>query len=170
MVKFPQIILNPNVTLLGYDANSFGIDAYILNNTGAFVDLADGGEKSFIVVGESIAPLDPFEYIDPELSSTKNDEQVAFESTWIQKESEAKNLSDWMKTQWSKQQTVLTLDIFPNPIVEIGDVVEISYPSNLVYSTEDAGKTAGKYIILDIQQGYSSDSSTKITCRSIYVQ
>ena len=168
-VKYPQIILNPNVTLLGYDANSFGIDAYILNNTGAFVDLADGGQKSFIVVGETVAPLDPFEYIDPDLSATKNDEQVAFESMWIQKESEAKKLSDWMKTQWSKQQTVIQIDVFPNPIIETGDVVEISYPSNTVYSTEDTGKTAGKYIVLDIEQGYSQSPSTKLTCRSIYV-
>jgi hypothetical protein len=168
-VKYPQIILNPNVTLLGYDATSFGIDAYVLNNTGAFVDLADGGEKSFIVVGETIAPLDPFEYIDPDLSSTKNDEQVAFESTWIQKESEAIELSKWMRTQWSKQQTVLTLDVFPNPLIETGDIVEISYPNNLVYSSEDAGQTAGKYIVLDIEQGYSESPSTSITCRSIYV-
>lgn len=168
-VKYPQIILNPNVTLLGYDATSFGIDAYILNNTGAFVDLADGGEKSFIVVGETIAPLDPFEYIDPDLSSTKNDEQVAFESTWIQREIEAKKLSEWMRTQWSKQQTVIQLEVFPNPILETGDIVEISYPNNLVYSTEDTGKTAGKYIILDIEQGYSQSPSTRVTCRSIYV-
>jgi len=168
-VKYPQIILNPNVTLLGYNANSFGIEAYILNNTGSFVDIADGGEKSFIVVGETITTLDPFEYIDPDFSSTKNDEQVAFESTWIQREEEAKALSEFMKTQWSKQQIVLTLDIFPNPILEIGDIVEISYPNNLVYSTEDTGKTAGKYIVLDIEQAYSSDPSTRITCRSIYV-
>lgn len=168
-VKYPQIILNPNVTLLGYDANSFGIDAYVLNNTGAFIDLADGGEKSFIVVGETIAPQDPFEYIDPDLSSTKNDEQVAFESTWIQKESEAKALSEWMRTQWSKQQQVLTLEVFPNPLLETGDIVEISYPNNLVYSSEDSGKTAGKYIILDIEQAYSQAPATRITCRSIYV-
>lgn len=168
-VKYPQVILNPNVTLLGYDATSFGIDAYLLNNTGAFIDLADGGQKSFIVVGETIAPLDPFEYIDPSFSSTKNEEQVAFESTWIQKESEAIALSDWMKTQWSKQQTVLTLEIFPNPIIEIGDMVEISYPSNLIYSSEDTGKTAGKYIVLDIEQGFSESPSTSIVCRSIYV-
>lgn len=168
-VKYPQIILNPNVTLIGYNANSFGIEAYILNNTGAFVDIADGGEKSFIVVGETITTLDPFEYIDPLFSSTKNEEQVAFESTWIQKEEEAKKLSEWMRTQWSNQQTVLTLDIFPNPILEIGDIVEISYPNNLVYSTEDVGKTAGKYVVLDIEQVYGSDPSTSITCRSIYV-
>ena len=169
LVKYPQIILNPNVTLLGYDATSFGIDAYVLNNTGAFVDFADGGEKSFIVVGETITTLDPFEYIDPELSATKNEEQVAFESTWIQREKEAQNLSDWMRTQWSKQQIVLSLDVFPNPIIEIGDIIEISYPSNLVYSTEDTGKPAAKYIVLDIEQAYSSDPATRITCRSIYV-
>lgn len=168
-VKYPQIILNPNASILGYTADSFGIEAYILNNTGTFIDFTDGGEKSFIVVGETIAPLDPFEYMDPDLSSTKNEEQVAFESTWIQKEAEAKKLSEWMRTQWSKQQTVLNLDVFPNPLIEIGDVIEISYPSNLVYSSEDAGKTAGKYIVLDVEQAYSQSPATRILCRSIYV-
>jgi hypothetical protein len=168
-VKYPQIILNPNASILGYTADSFGIEAYILNNTGTFIDFTDGGEKSFIVVGETIAPLDPFEYIEPDLISTKNEEQVAFESTWIQKESEAKKLSEWMRTQWSKQQTVLTLDVFPNPLIEIGDVVEVSYPSNLIYSSEDPGKTAGKYIVLDVNQSFGQASATKLLCRSIYV-
>ena len=168
-VKYPQIILNPNASILGYDANSFGIEAYILNNTGTFIDFADGGEKSFVVVGESISPLDPFEYIDPSMSATSTEEQVSFDSVWIQKESEAKNLSDWMKTQWSKQQTVLTIDVFPNPLIDIGDVVEISYPENLVYSSEDAGQTAGKYIVLDTNNEYGEMSSTTLVCRSIYV-
>lgn len=168
-VKYPQIILNPNASILGYDANSFGIEAYILNNTGTFIDFADGGEKSFVVVGESVSPLDPFEYIDPSMSATSTEEQVSFDSVWIQKESEAKNLSDWMKTQWSKQQTVLTIDVFPNPLIDIGDVVEISYPENLVYSSEDAGQTAGKYIVLDTNNEYGEMSSTTLVCRSIYV-
>lgn len=168
-VKYPQIILNPNASILGYTADSFGIEAYILNNTGTFIDFTDGGEKSFIVVGETIAPLDPFEYIEPDLTSTKNEEQVAFESTWIQREDEAKKLSNWMRTQWSKQQTVIDVDVFPNPLIEIGDIVEISYPSNLIYSSEDAGKTAGKYIVLDVNQSFSQSPSTKILCRSIYV-
>ena len=168
-VKYPQIILNPNASILGYTADSFGIEAYILNNTGTFIDFTDGGEKSFIVVGETIAPLDPFEYIEPDLTSTKNEEQVAFESTWIQREAEAKKLSEWMRTQWSKQQTVLDIDIFPNPLIEIGDIVEVSYPSNLIYSSEDAGKTAGKYIVLDVSQSFSQSPSTKVLCRSIYV-
>lgn len=168
-VKYPQIILNPNASILGYTADSFGIEAYILNNTGTFIDFTDGGEKSFIVVGETIAPLDPFEYIEPDLTSTKNEEQVAFESTWIQREEEAKKLSNWMRTQWSKQQTVIDVDVFPNPLIEIGDIVEISYPSNLIYSSEDAGKTAGKYIVLDVNQSFSQSPATEILCRSIYV-
>jgi len=168
-VKYPQIILNPNASILGYTADSFGVEAYILNNTGTFIQFTDGGEKSFIVVGETIAPLDPFEYIEPDLISTKNEEQVAFESTWIQKEDEAKKLSEWMRTQWSKQQTVVDIDVFPNPLIEIGDIVEISYPSNLLYSSEDAGKTAGKYIVLDVSQSFSQSPATQILCRSIYV-
>jgi outer membrane lipoprotein-sorting protein len=169
--RFAQITLNPFVTLLGSSTNSFGIEAYVLNNAGTFVPLADGQTRSFQVVGDQIVATDPFEYIDPEIAKLKDIEIIGFDSTWIQKEQEAKYLSNWMKDQWSKQQTAIDIQCFPNPLIQVGDMVEISYPLNSVYSSDDtipSGKSASKYVILDIGHSWDSGLSTSVRCRSIY--
>lgn len=170
--RFAQITLNPFVTLLGSSANSFGIEAYVLNNAGTFVPLADGKTRSFQVVGDQIVATDPFEYIDPEISKLKDIEIIGFDSTWIQKEQEAKYLSLWMKDQWSRQQTYVDIQCFPNPLIQVGDLVEISYPLNSIYSSDDvvpAGKTSSKYVILDVGHSWDNGLATSVKCRSIYI-
>jgi outer membrane lipoprotein-sorting protein len=169
--RFAQITLNPFVTLLGSSTNSFGLEAYVLNNAGTFVPLADGQTRSFQVVGDQIIATDPFEYIDPEIAKLKDIEIVGFDSTWIQKEREAKELSTWMKDQWSRQQTAIDIQCFPNPLIQVGDLVEISYPLNSIYASDDtipSGKSASKYVILDIGHSWDSGLSTSVKCRSIY--
>jgi hypothetical protein len=149
------------------------MEAYVLNNSGTYTMLSDGETKFFKVIGDSIVKSDSFEYIDPTLTAIDKEEQFAFDSNWIQKESEAKALSDWMKTQWSKQQDVLEIEIFPNPLLQIGDILEVSYPNVNLYSSEDTsipvGQSAGKYVLLDINHDWVDGPSTKILCRSIYV-
>ena len=62
-----------------------------------------------------------------------------------------------------------------NPTIQIGDVVEVSYPSNGLYSSEDSsaplGSAANKFIVLSINSAYDKDSppTTSIACRSIYI-
>lgn len=169
--RFAQITLNPFVTLLGSSTNSFGLEAYVLNNAGTFVPLADGQTRSFQVVGDQIVATDPFEYIDPEIAKLKDIEIVGFDSTWIQKEREAKELSTWMKDQWSRQQTAIDIQCFPNPLIQVGDLVEISYPLNSIYSSDDtipSGKSASKYVILDVGHSWDNGLATSVKCRSIY--
>ena len=102
-------------------------------------------------------------------------EIVGFDSTWIQRESEAKDLAEWMTNQWSKQQKVVSIETFLNPIVQIGDVVEVSYPNNDLYSSEDSstplGSAANRFVVLSINGAYDKDSppTTSLECRSIYI-
>lgn len=169
--KYAIITLNPNVTLVGSSLDSFGMKAYVLNNTSAPIALADDAVKRFTVIGDSINPGDTLTYLDPAYSGVIAQDQIAFDSLWIQKESEAKALSDWMKTQWSKQQAVITMEVFGNPLLQIGDIVEISYLSNNLYSAEDtvpAGYSISKYIVLDVTQVWQNGLTTNIVARSIY--
>ena len=172
---YPQLVNNSDVTIAGSSIDSFSLDVYVLNNTGSFTALANNEEKQFVVVGNSIVSSDSFEYIDPKLSDSDKMEQVGFDSTWIQRETEAKALADWMTEQWSKQQKVVSMQTFLNPTIQIGDVVEISYPNNGLYSSEDAsipsGFSANKFVVLSIDSAYDKDSppTTSIACRSIYV-
>ena len=172
---YPSLVNNTDVTIAGVSLDSFTMDAYVLNNTGAFTALANEQEKQFAIIGNRIVPADSFEYIDPTLSEADKQEIIGFDSTWIQRETEAKALSEWMRDQWSKQQKVLSMQTFLNPTIQIGDVVEVSYPSNGLYSSEDssipAGFTANKFIVLSINSTYDKDSppTTSLDCRSIYV-
>ena len=65
------------------------------------------------------------------------------------------------------------MEIVPNPLIQIGDVVEVSYPIASLYSSEDvsvpAGFAVGKYVVLDINHDWVNGPSTKLLCRSIYV-
>lgn len=171
---YPSLVNNPDVTIAGASIDSFGMDVYVINNTGTFTDLANSEEKQFVVVGNFIVPSDSFEYIDPNLTDEEKKEIVGFDSTWIQKESEAIELSKFMKEQWSRQQKVVTLETFLNPLIQIGDIVEISYPDNGLYSSENstipAGFVSNKFVVLSIDSTYDKDSppTTSISCRSIY--
>lgn len=170
---YPQLINNPDVVVAGRSLDPFAMEIYVLNNTGAFTDLANSREKQFVVVGNSIVSSDSFEYMDPETKEEDKQEMIGFDSTWIQKEDDAKELSKWMTGQWAKQQKVLTIETFINPVVQIGDIVQVSYPDNKLYSEEDilpAGSYRSKFVVLAIDSTYDKDSppTTSITCRSIY--
>jgi len=169
--KYAIVTLNPNVTLVGSSLDSFGMKAYVLNNTSAPIALADDTVKRFQVIGDGINPGDSLTYLDPDFVGVIAKDQLAFDSIWIQKEEEAKHLSDWMKTQWSKQQAVITMEVFSNPLLQIGDIIEISYPSNNLYSSEDTvptGYSVSKYIVLDVTQVWQDGLTTNIVARSIY--
>jgi hypothetical protein len=171
--RYPVITMNPFATIVGSNIDSFSMETFILNNSGTYTMLSDGDSKFFKVIGDSIVKSDAYEYLDPTLTAIDKEEQFAFDSNWIQKESEAKALSDWMKTQWSKQQNILDLEVFANPLIQIGDIVEVSYPVANLYSSEDvsvpAGFTVGKYVVLDINHDWVDGPSTRLLCRSIYV-
>jgi hypothetical protein len=170
---YPKLINNPDVVLAGASFDAFGMEIYVLNNTGAFTDLANSREKQFIVVGNSIVPSDSFEYIDPDTSESDKQEVIGFDSTWIQREDDAKSLAKWMAGQWAKQQKVLTLETFINPTIQIGDIIQVSYPLNKIFSEEDTlpiGYARSKFVVLALDSTYDKDSppTTSITCRSIY--
>jgi hypothetical protein len=88
-------------------------------------------------------------------------EQVTFESIWIQRENDAKSLSKFIKDQWSKKQSVCELEVFSNPLISVGDIVTINYPSNGLDGTQ-------KFIVSSINNSFDGGLSTKITTRSIY--
>jgi hypothetical protein len=168
--RYPILVQNPDVTIVGSSLDSYTMDIFVMNNTGAFTPLDNGAERQFIVVGDYLGPTEQYEYMNPKLTDADKAEQVSFESVWIQKESEAMKLADWMTDQWAKQQRVVTLQTFINPLLQIGDVVEISYPLNKLYSSEDASPPSiGKYVILSLDTTYDQNSpTTQVVCRSIY--
>jgi len=60
-------------------------------------------------------------------------------------------------------------------LIQIGDVIEVSYPANDLYSSEDssipAGSAANKFVVLSINSAFDKDSppTTSLACRSVHI-
>lgn len=153
--------INKYVNILGQRLTSFGAEIYVLNNSGTFVPLDDSDLYSFSVVGNYIVVSGQHEYVSNTLSENTIPEPVIFESSWIQSESDAKNLTTWIQEQWSKKQQVIDLEVFSNPLISVGDIIAINYPSNGLDGTQ-------KFVVTKVGNNFGEGLSTTITARSIY--
>lgn len=158
---YPSIGINKFVSVLGSRLTSFGAEVYVINNAGTYVPLDDSGLHSFSVIGNYLVTSGQHEYVSGTINEGTNPEPVTFESLWIQSEADAKSLSDWIKNQWSKQQQVINMDIFGNPLISVGDVIAINYPKNNLDGTQ-------KFIVTNVNTEFSGGLETSITARSIY--
>lgn len=153
--------INPHIQVLGQKLSSFGAELYVINNAGVFTPLDDGNLSSFTVVGNYIVQSGQQEYSEKLANEFSSQEPVAFQSTWIQNEDDAKSLSKWIKTQWSKQQQVIDIEVFSNPLLSIGDIVSVKYANNNLDGT-------GKFLVTNVSQNYNEGLETSIKVRSIY--
>ena len=158
---FATVGINKLANILGQRLTSFGAEVFVLNNSGMMIPLADGNLYSFAVVGNSITISGEHEYNSNTLSDTTTPEPVVFETAWIQREDDAKNLATWIQTQWSKQQRVVEMEIFSNPLISVGDIITINYPKNDLDGTQ-------KFVVTRVNNSFREGLNTSISARSIY--
>lgn len=153
--------INKFVNVMGQRLTSFGAEVYLINNAGTFVPLDNSDLYSFSIIGNYIVTTGQHEYVSNTLSENTVAEPVVFESNWIQGESDAKELADWIKSQWSRQQQIVNLETFGNPLISVGDIITINYPTNDFDGTE-------KLVVTQVNNSFKEGLSTSITARSIY--
>lgn len=74
-------------------------------------------------------------------------------SEWIQSKAMAQDLSAWLRDTWSYGNEHLDLEVFGNPLIEIGDVVRVDYPEK---------KILGDYFVVSISNEFDSGLSTTL--------
>lgn len=153
--------INKYVNILGQRLTSYGAEIYVINNSGTFVPLDDSELYSFSVVGNYIVVSGQHEYVSNTLSENTIPEPAIFESSWIQSEADAKNLTTWIQDQWSKKQQVIDMEVFSNPLISVGDIISVNYPSNGFDGTQ-------KFVVTKVGNSFGEGLSTTITARSIY--
>ena len=159
--KYISTNVNKYVDILGSNLSPFNVKAYIINSSGTFVPLNQTTVSKISVVGNNIINSSGLIYMDESLNKYDTQEPIAFDSKWIQRESEAKELSDWIKTQWKNQQISLNLEVIANPKIQIGDIISVDYAYHELTGTE-------KFIVNSISQTWSGGIKTTIQARSIY--
>jgi hypothetical protein len=157
---YPSLGINKFINVLGSRLTSFGAEIYLINNAGTWVPLDDSSLHSFSVIGNYVVTSGQHEYTDKALNEYSTPEPVIFQSTWIQKEDDAKAISNWIKTLWSKQQSVVSMQVFGNPLVSVGDIITINYPSNNLDGTQ-------KFVVMNVNNSFNQGLETSITARTL---
>jgi hypothetical protein len=157
---YPSLGINKFVNVLGSRLTSFGAEVYLINNAGTWVPLDDASLNSFSIIGNYLVTSGQHEYTDKTINEYTNPEPVIFESQWIQKESDAKAISVWIKDLWSNQQSVVSMQVFGNPLISVGDVITINYPSNNLDGTK-------KFVVMNVTNSFNQGLETSITARTL---
>lgn len=161
---YPKYIypnLNNGVDILDSTLGSFSSEMYLMNSSGTTKSINSEVFTQVSVLGSNLVRSEDLIYKDDEINKFEVQEPVSFKTLWLQNQTDAANLSSWIKSQWSKQQRVINLTIFGNPLISVGDIVTIDYPYQELTSSL-------KFVVTDVSQVWSEGLETTITVRSIY--
>lgn len=157
------------------------IDEYVHNPFGAHFIIANASRINSVVNGEDTLTYGADNPVDQKIMITgrtiqqaeakdyevKNEQAIRargeisleFSSGWIQSESAAKALGDWIVANWSQPCDEVQMEVFGNPLIQIGDVVAINYPpKNMSASTH-------KYFVIGVDQAWDNGLTTNLTLR-----
>ena len=155
---------NKFANVLGQRLQSFGAESYVINNTATIVPLDDSNFSSFYILGNRIQRSGPIDYDTDRSENSENMESVIFNSSWIQSESAAKSLAEWIKGTVLNKGRSLEISLFGNPLLSAGDIVSIRYP---ILGMTEAKEATQKYIITRCSIEYSNGLTTSVSCRAI---
>jgi len=152
--------INNYANIIGQKISNFGAQAYVLNNTSTSIPVSNGLEASLYIYGNTLGSSGELEYKTDGLNDYTTVEPVIFQSTWLQTESDVKNLATWIKSHVVNKGKLVEMSIFGNPIISIGDIVSIKYSYYGLSGTEN-------FIVTNVKHSYSAGLETQITCRTL---
>lgn len=130
---------------LEYKSDPFSAN-FVLVNTARHNSVVNGDDSiSFKGTGQSVEQvLTVFGRVliikEDSDYTVKNDDQIRrrgkieseMSSTWIQSKSMAKDVGNWMRDHFSEGNENVTIEVFGNPLIELGDVVHVNYPQKSI--------------------------------------
>jgi hypothetical protein len=82
--------------------------------------------------------------------------ETEYASDWIQNEAEANNFANWLTTHWSRSDQTLEVEVFGNPLVELTDVVHVTYRD-----IDD------DFYVVNVANSFDAGLSTTLTLRKV---
>lgn len=155
-----------------YSSTPFGAK-FIIANMGRFHAVLHGEDNMvYAGAGSAINQVctvlgQNLEIADEETVTKKNEPairargviEVELSSEWLQSESMAESIADWMARHWSDSVDEVSVEIFGNPVIELGDVVDVDYPM------QNAAPATHKYFVTGIETSFESGLTTTLTLR-----
>lgn len=82
-------------------------------------------------------------------------------SPWIQHKSMARDIGKWIRKHWSTGSDVVQATIFGNPLIEIGDVIDVSF------ARKNMSTTTHKYFVVGTSSTFKNGIETVLTLRRV---
>lgn len=154
---------------LEYIGNPFGAKFIIANTSRRNAVLNGEDSLSFAGTGASINQvLTVFARVlvvsEAEEVIAENTDQIRrrgkveseITSQWVQSKEMADELAEWLRDNFSYGNDQLTLEVFGNTLLEVGDVVTVNYPTKHI---------SGEFFITGIQNDFEEGLSSVLTLR-----
>lgn len=82
--------------------------------------------------------------------------EIDYNSIWIQNEPAAREFAKWLTTHWSRSDLTLNVEVFGNPLVELTDVVRVTY-----------GELDDYFYVTSVTNTFENGLATELTLRKV---
>ena len=122
------------------------------------------------LIGNVIKKYDSREYKTTISKAKADDAKFEIDSEWIQTEQEAKDIAEFIRKQSSvvksgktNDAVILDLDVFTNPLIQLGDTVDV------IYAPLGLNSASHSFIISGISQSFDNGISTRVRLQEVAI-
>lgn len=147
--------INPKYFVKNYKPTPFGAKLTIVNSNGSAIALGEGDKLPLFIIGiaaqeistGTVTMKDIYDATqDDKRRQTDREKNIAtygvqsftLDSQYIQSISQARNLMRWVSRYCGRQRIKLSLEVFSNPLIELGDKVRVFDKSRGYYQNNRA--------------------------------
>jgi hypothetical protein len=146
--------------ILAETKDNFKSEVLVLNNSSISVPLSDRGVNQLSIFGYDIGFSGDIEYTTSPAAEYSNTEPVIFQSSWLQNQKDVKSLAEWIKGRVVNKAKIVTMTVFGNPLISVGDIITVNYPYQ-------GFTTSQKIIIVKVSQRFERGLETQIVGRTL---
>jgi hypothetical protein len=168
--------VNPEYMIKKYSPTTFGARLVVVNTSSGPITLGEESLMPLYIVGIQLEELsfgqinmkDYYDIVEEDKLRVTRREQnlsiygsqsVSIDSQYIQTMAQAKNMMKWITRYCGRQRLKMSLEIFPNPLIELGDKVRI-YDKTRGYTLENENFGDRVFIVSAISHSVNNSGPT----------
>ena len=164
--------INPDYLIKKYKATAFGAKLTVVNTSFGAIALGEDTNIPLYIVGIGLEELnsgtvsmkDVYDLInDDKKRVTDREKNIAIygsqtftlDSQYIQSLSHARNIMKWLIKYSSRERIKMTMEIFPNPLLELGDKVKV-FDKSRGYNQSNENFGSKTFVVSSIDHSVNS--------------
>lgn len=165
--------VNPEYLIKDFDYTAFGAKVVVANTSSGPILLGEESNLPLYIVGIGVEELSTgnismknyYDLIDEDRKKVTVRERnisiygaqtFTFDNIYIQTMAQAKNMMRWITRYCSRQRLKMSLEIFPNPILQLGDKIRI-YDKSRGYTQENDNFKDRVFVVSSVSHNISAE-------------